>query len=625
MISFLSVSLQRGLKVILSDVDFCFYPGQKVGLVGRNGTGKTTLFSMIVGDLAPDSGAIDIPASMRISYVEQEVRDARLNVVSYVKAGDPGLFAVESEIASLEGSHCIEDLTKLSLLYEEFEALGGYQFSSKVEKLLFGLGFSASQMASRVSGLSGGWQMRLNLAKALVCDSDILLLDEPTNHLDVEAVLWLEKWIKSYSGMVLMVSHDRVFLDNTVDYIAHLDSLKVMVFTGNFSAFERQRSETILLQKKTYDKQQKTIEHLESFVKRFKAKASKAKQAQSRVKMLEKIQVVDLVKGEKSIDFHFLETQALGGPLLSLRGVSCGYSIDFPVISDVSFSIMSGMRIGLLGVNGAGKSTLIKTLVGDINTLEGELTRHGSLSIGYFEQHTIDQLDFLLTPMEHFQNAFPKVSDSELRSFLGSFGFSNEMALTNVGCFSGGEKARLSLAIIVFNRPNLLLLDEPTNHLDIYMRQSLTIAMQEYVGAVIIVSHDRFLLGSTVDSYYLLSKGKLSAFDGDLGDYQKYLLASESSGEKCKKKNLSKHGVLAQKKEQQLLKKSVDRLEREVAKCSSDVEKLASQIEAESSTMVGGAELSVLIKKYTSLKEKLDQLELEWMDALDLYESSGFS
>ena len=625
MISFLSVSLQRGVKAILSDVDFCFYPGQKVGLVGRNGVGKTTLFSMIVGELAPDSGAIDIPSSMRISYVEQEVRDVELDVLSYVKAGDPSLFSIECEIASLNGSHCIDDLTRLSFLYDEFEALGGYQYTSKVERLLFGLGFSEAHMASKVSDLSGGWQIRLNLAKALVCDSDILLLDEPTNHLDVEAVLWLEKWIRSYSGMVLMVSHDRVFLDNTVDYIAHLDLLKVMIFTGNFSAFERQRAEAIVLQKKKYDKQQKTIEHLENFVRRFKAKASKAKQAQSRVKMLEKIQAVDLIGDEKSVGFHFLDTPSLGGPLLSLKDVSCGYSIECPVLSNVNLSIMSGMRVGLLGINGAGKSTLIKTLVGNIHSLGGELTRHNSISIGYFEQHTIDQLDFLLTPMEHFQNAFSDVSDSELRSFLGSFGFSNEMALTKVGCFSGGEKARLSLAMIVFKRPNLLLLDEPTNHLDIYMRQSLTIAMQEYAGAVIIVSHDRFLLEATVDSYYLLSKGELSLFDGDFNDYQKHLLslADKDKDGQCRDEGFSKQDVFTKKKKQQMLKKNVQKLEKEVTKCSSEVSALASQIEMASSMQKeSDVDLRVIIKEYAIQKEKLDALELKWMDALELYEGS---
>ncbi len=634
MISFQSVSLQMGLKSLFEDTSFCFYPGQKVGLVGKNGAGKTTLFSMVMKLVEPDAGKIEVASSLDIAYVKQEVEVLDETVINYVQSGDEELYGLECQINALSMATTEKELEKLGHLYEAYESLGGYQLRSRAFQLLHGLGFEDEQIEGVVSDLSGGWQIRLNLAKALIRRSDILLLDEPTNHLDVEAVMWLEKWLKQYPGMILLISHDRTFLDNTVDVIAHIDALSIKTYSGNYSQFERQRSEALILQQKAHVKQQKTVAHLQSFVDRFKAKASKAKQAQSRMKMLEKIQQVDAVKDASQFSFNFSEVEEQGGPLLTLSKADCGYDGVDAILSGVSTSILSGMRIGLLGVNGAGKSTFIKSMVGSLPLLVGEYLPHSKLRIGYFEQHSIQQLDLEATPLEHFQSIAKDKREGELRAFLGRFAFSNETALTKVKSFSGGEKARLALALIVFQKPNLLLLDEPTNHLDINMRQALTMAMQTYNGAVIIVSHDRYLLEATVDEYWLVNKGDVKPFQGDLEDYQKLIMQQKQSDnreareaktvKKSKKENKSKNQESSNSKELKQLKNKIKQLENKISRLQVLIAECEEELQnPKSSGALNQDVLDDRLKDYEENKVLLSAVELEWMGLSEAYESEA--
>lgn len=425
----------------------------------------------------------------------------------------------------MQDSLASENFVDYSKYHEEYESLGGYAIESQAGKLLSGLGFSVSQLQQKVKELSGGWQIRLNLAQALLQESDILLLDEPTNHLDLDAVLWLEEYLQEYKGSLLLISHDRIFLDNVVKQIFYIDNKNIDTYTGNYSSYEKQSYEQKVLQQKQFEKQQKHIAHLESFVNRFKAKASKAKQAQSRVKMLEKIQRIEAVKSDSEFSFEFKQVKEhLGGTLVSLQNADLGYGTK-KILNNVKLNIYNEMRIGLLGLNGAGKSTLIKSLIGDIDILSGKIEKHPNLKVGYFSQHSLDMLDLQASPLLHMQRLDSQVTqEKKLRTFLGSFNFVGDKALAKAGTFSGGEKARLVLAIIVYQQPNFLLLDEPTNHLDIGVREALTVALQSFQGAIILVSHDRFLLESTVDEYMLVGEGQVKPFDGDMKGYYKYIL-----------------------------------------------------------------------------------------------------
>ena len=622
MISFSSVSLQRGLKSLLLDASFSFYPGQKIGIVGDNGVGKSTIFSVIKGELTVDKGNIDVPSSFRIAHSSQEIIDIDIAIVDYVKSGSEKLFEIESEInlLQLDTFSSERSLDRLTNLYEEFELLGGYQFSSDTEKLLFNLGFTEADLSKKISDLSGGWRVRLNLAKALISSSDILLLDEPTNHLDIETIFWLESWLKAYKGMVLIISHDVVFLDNVVDNIACVDQKKVTVYKGDFSTFQKTKNEEIELNQKSFRNQKKSIEHIESFVTRFKAKASKAKQVQSRIKMLEKITRIDLGKGEASFDFSFLDEGKFsdGAPLISMSKVLCGYEAGAPVLKNIDLSILSGMKIGLLGINGAGKSTMIKTLAGELDVLSGSITRHCNLKVGYFEQHSIEGLNLNWTPLDHFFHYFSDSSETDLRIFLGSFGFSNEMALTCIKIFSGGEKARLSLALIVYSQPNILIFDEPTNHLDFKMRQALIRAIQGYSGAIIIVSHDRLLLESSVDMYYLLENQAVNKFPGDLADYHKHVCKNrvslkDNTSDRLKLEYLQKKEL---RKNSKIRSNKLAKIEREIDNLSVQLNSVTKNIELLSTGAceVYGISLNQEIEKYDSIKAKLEVLENTWLE-----------
>jgi ATP-binding cassette subfamily F protein 3 len=501
-------------------VSLTVHARQKVGIVGANGSGKSTLFALIQGELQPDGGDLELPSQLTIAHVAQETPALSKPAIEFVLDGDREWRAVDTALKTAEQT---QDGVKLARLHERFDALDGYSARARAGRLLAGLGFSTTSIENSVASFSGGWRVRLNLAQALMCRSDLLLLDEPTNHLDLDAVLWLEEWLRRYPGTLLLISHDRDVLDNVVANIAHLEGGQIRLYSGNYSAFEEQRSAQLAQQQAAYVKQQKDIAHLQNFIDRFRAKATKARQAQSRLKALERMEKVAVAHVDSPFSFHFQAPDKLPHPLLSLEQVNMGYEKTTPILHNVSLVINPGMRLGLLGPNGAGKSTLIKTLAGALGILDGRINQGHGLQIGYFAQHQLEQLRSDWSPLKHLQMLAESEQEQALRCFLGGFGFSGESALTPVDTFSGGEKARLALALLVWQRPNLLLLDEPTNHLDLAMRHALDLALQDYQGALIVVSHDRHLLRTTTDDFALVTEGRLHPFAGDLDDYRDWL------------------------------------------------------------------------------------------------------
>jgi ATP-binding cassette subfamily F protein 3 len=537
MIRFQQVSLMRGTKPLFDNVDVTLNPGDKIGLIGPNGAGKTSLFGMLRGEIHADQGAIDFPARWRVAYVAQETPALERAALEYAIDGDTTLRRLEAELAALEAQpESMANGLKIGELYSTLADAGLYTVRPRGEQLLLGLGFSMEQMQQPVSSFSGGWRMRLNLAQALMCPSDLLLLDEPTNHLDLDAIIWLEDWLKRYEGTLIVISHDRDFLDNVVNVILHIDDKKLKRYSGNYSAFERQRAAQMVLLQSTMEKQARHRAHLESFIQRFKAKASKARQAQSRVKALERMEELAPLRAAAEFTFEFREPLNAPNPLLLMEEVSAGYAIrdehddiveKKPIVSHIDFSLQTGQRIGLLGVNGAGKSTLIKTIAGELAPLSGDLTTGKGLNIGYFAQHQVEMLRDDESPLWHLARIAPDKREQELRGFLGSFNFPGTMATSSIAPFSGGEKARLALALIVWQRPNLLLLDEPTNHLDLDTREALTEALAQFEGTLVLVSHDRHLLRATTDQFLIVANGTLQAFDGDLEDYRDWLFQTK--------------------------------------------------------------------------------------------------
>lgn len=619
MIFFKNVSYQVEVKELFDDVSFSIFPNQKIGLVGKNGTGKTTLFNLIQGNISADKGDIEIARNTRIVTVKQEVDDFDAKVIDYVVNGIESLKTLKHNMVEALAN---EDFVEYSRYHEEYESLGGYSIESQAGKLLSGLGFTTAQQDQAVKELSGGWQIRLNLAQALLQESDILLLDEPTNHLDLDAVLWLEQYLQEYKGSLLLISHDRIFLDNVVKQIFHIESKNIDTYTGNYSSYEKQSYEQKVLQQKHFEKQQKHIEHLESFINRFKAKATKAKQAQSRIKMLDRIQRIEAVKTDSEFSFEFKQTKEhLGGTLVSLQNTELGYGSKV-ILSNVGLNIYNDMRIGLLGLNGAGKSTLIKSLIGEISILSGKIEKHPNLRIGYFSQHSLDMLDMQASPLLHMQRLDTKATQEKLRTFLGSFNFTGDKALAKVGTFSGGEKARLALAMIVYQEPNFLLLDEPTNHLDIGVREALTVALQSFQGAIILVSHDRFLLESTVDEYMLVGEGKVRPFDGDMKDYYKYILEvkkSENAPQENKKTTEKKESRKLSANERRQLKPIQDKVKK-LEKNLDSLQKKNSEMEIllQDEELYNDKEkLQKTLLEHSDLKAKIEEVELEWFVALE--------
>ena len=514
------LTLARGTKRVLENASLYVHAGHKVGVVGPNGSGKSSLFAAIRGELAPDSGEIERPPRWVIAHVAQETPVVADAAIDFVQDGDGELRELERALLepALDGN-------KLAEVHHRYDEIGGYAARARAATLLAGLGFSEGQQALPVDTFSGGWRMRLNLAQALMCRSDMLLLDEPTNHLDLDAVLWLEDWLRRYSGTLLLITHDRDFLDAIVDTIVHVDSRTLRTYSGNYSQFERQRAADLALQQSSFAKQQRQIAHLRGFVERFRAKATKARQAQSRIKTLERMELIAPAHVDSPFSFEFLPVERSARQLVRLDHVTLGYSDTAPVLHDIDWAVLSAARIGLLGANGAGKSTLMKALAGTLPPNRGQRLTAQQLRIGYFAQHQVEALRLDESPLWHLTRLEPDAREQELRDFLGGFDIRGDMATSSVGPLSGGEKARLTLALIVRQRPNLLLLDEPTNHLDIEMREALTEALQDYDGALIVVAHDRHLLRATVDELWLVHDGRVDPFDGDLDDYRAWVLS----------------------------------------------------------------------------------------------------
>nr|WP_180202193.1 ATP-binding cassette domain-containing protein [Pseudomonas sp. SbOxS1]NYU01549.1 ATP-binding cassette domain-containing protein [Pseudomonas sp. SbOxS1] len=627
MIRLQNLTLQRGPQRLLEDAELTLHAGQKAGLIGANGAGKSSLFALLRGELHPDSGDCFLPADWRIAHMRQEVDTLERLAVDYVLDGDLRLRQVQRDLAAAEAAH---DGAAQARYYSELDSADGYTADARARKLLAGLGFTNEQMDRQVGDFSGGWRMRLNLAQALMCPSDLLLLDEPTNHLDLDAIIWLEEWLKSYPGTLMLISHDRDFLDAVVDHVAHVDQRKITLYRGGYSAFERARAERLAQQQQAYEKQQAQRAHMESYIARFKAQATKARQAQSRIKALERMEELTAAHVDSPFDFVFRESQKISSPLIDLSDARLGYG-EKTVLEKVKLQLTPGARIGLLGPNGAGKSTLIKNLAGELSPLAGRLTRGENTVVGYFAQHQLDSLDAKASPLLHLQRLAPTEREQTLRDFLGGFDFRGARIDEPVLNFSGGEKARLALALIAWDRPNLLLLDEPTNHLDLEMRLALTMALQEFSGAVLVVSHDRHLLKSTTDNFYLVADGKVEEFDGDLEDYTRWLVEYRQRNAPVSNTpvNPDKTDKKAQRQaaaalRQQLAphKREADKLEAELGKLHEKLAKIdASLGDSDIYEPLRKNELRDLLAEQAKLKVREAQLEEAWMEALELLES----
>ncbi|QTT86233.1 ATP-binding cassette domain-containing protein [Pseudomonas chlororaphis] len=627
MIRLQNLTLQRGPQRLLEDAELTLHAGQKAGLIGANGAGKSSLFALLRGELHPDSGDCFLPADWRIAHMRQEVDTLERLAVDYVLDGDLRLRQVQRELATAEAAH---DGAALARLHAELDSADGYTADARARKLLAGLGFSNEQMDRQVGDFSGGWRMRLNLAQALMCPSDLLLLDEPTNHLDLDAILWLEDWLKGYPGTLLLISHDRDFLDAVVDHVAHVDQRKITLYRGGYSAFERARAERLAQQQQAYEKQQAQRAHMEKYIARFKAQATKARQAQSRIKALERMEELSAAHVDSPFDFVFRESEKISSPLLDLSDARLGYG-EKTVLEKVKLQLTPGARIGLLGPNGAGKSTLIKNLSGELSPLSGRLTRGENTVVGYFAQHQLDSLDAKASPLLHLQRLAPTEREQTLRDFLGGFDFHGARIDEPVLNFSGGEKARLALALIAWDRPNLLLLDEPTNHLDLEMRLALTMALQEFSGAVLVVSHDRHLLKSTTDNFFLVADGKVEEFDGDLDDYARWLVdyrqrnapvsTTTVNPDKTDKK-AQRQAAAALRQQLAPHKREADKLETELGKVHERLAKIEANL-GDSGIYEAARkdELRDLLAEQAKLKVCEGELEEAWMEALELLES----
>ncbi|NOT14015.1 MAG: ATP-binding cassette domain-containing protein, partial [Methylotenera sp.] len=519
MIQFKQLTLTRGIKILIEGASLQLHPGHKVGLTGANGAGKSSLFAMFRGELQPEKGDFEMPASWVVAHVAQETPALPIPAIEFVLDGDVELREIEAALAKAEANHQGELIGEL---HHRLTDIDGYSAKARAAELLNGLGFSQANLQQPVSTFSGGWRVRLNLARALMCRSDLLLLDEPTNHLDLDAVIWLEGWLQSYRGTLLLISHDRDFLDAIVNHIAHIEQQTLTLYKGGYSDFERQRAEKLALQQAMFEKQQRKVSHLQSYIDRFRVQATKARQAQSRIKALERMEMISAAHVDSQISFEFRAPIAAPDPLLVLDDMCVGYG-DKPLISHIELAIRPNERIGLLGKNGAGKTTLIKLLARELAAQSGKRVEGKDLNIGYFAQHQLEQLRPEESPLQHMMKLDSLTREQEHLNYLGGFDFKGDMARAPCANFSGGEKSRLALALLIWTRPNLLLLDEPTNHLDLEMRHALTLALQDFEGGVILVSHDRALLRATCDQFILVADGKAQPFDGDLEDYSQWL------------------------------------------------------------------------------------------------------
>lgn len=608
-----NVTLQRGSKILLENTSIAFFAAQKIGIIGKNGCGKTSLFLLLLGILDTISGDVKLPTGLSVVAVEQEIPNTERAAIEYIIDAD--IVLREYEIA-LQQAEEQKNGTKIAELYEAIRRHDGFTAKARAAKILDGLGFDKDQMLQPVNALSGGWRMRLNIARAIFIPSDVLLLDEPTNHLDLDAVIWLEKWLQKYPGLLLLISHDREFLDHITTHTAHFEQQQIKLYLGNYSSFEQQRAAAFELQQKQYEKQQKHIEHIQSYINRFKAKATKARQAQSRIKALERMQKIMPAYVDSPFAFEFKEATDLSNPLISFTKVSFAYETNL-VLDKIKFQLNSSDRIGLLGKNGAGKSTFIKLLAGELTCAEGSVIKNNKLKIGYFAQHTLDLLHAEQNALEHLQKLTKSETELTLRKFLGGFNFVGDMALTPVRNFSGGEKARLALALIVWQTPNILLLDEPTNNLDIDMRQALVLALQNYEGAVVIVSHDRFLLHQVVDEYYLVADKKIQKFEGSLNDYQVWLMKQKVSpllDENEEKKRLERMLAAENRKLAAFKNQYLKKLEKKIAVLQKEITEIDNKlIELATDSAKNIEKITQLQIRRSQATDECENYEEEWL------------
>ena len=619
MLSFNNLELVLGGKTLFDDVSLTIHHHQKVGLIGANGTGKTSLFKVIKKEIEVDQSSVSYPNDLRISYLAQEVPASDEIALQYVLSGDYRLLEIQHEIELAEKEEKFEILAEL---YETYSALDGYSAKSKAEQLMVGLGFKSEDFNKPLKDFSGGWRVRLNLAKTLMQPSDLMLLDEPTNHLDLDAILWLSNWIKSFPGALILISHDRDFLDDCVSFIAHLYHQSIELYSGNFTQFEILRAAKLAEIQSNYVKQQKEVAHMQSFINRFKAKATKARQAQSRVKALEKMELIAPAHIDSPFNFTISETEKISNPLISLSDSSLGYNT--PILSMVNLSIAPGDRIGLLGPNGAGKSTLIKSIVGSISLIDGHREAGTNFKVGYFSQHQVDDLDLSISAFTHIQRLDETQTEKQIRSYLGGFNFKGDKVKDPIHLFSGGEKARLAFAIISYQKPNILLMDEPTNHLDMEMRHALTIALQTFRGAILLISHDRHLLNSSVDHFYLVDNGRVDIFNGDLNDYKNYILDIKSSDIKETKKK-----VKSSKDNKEDNSKLIKSLNIEISKLEKRLLRLNAKLDEANLKLAdphlykddSSDNLQDLIRNQLELSNEVELADQEWMDKVTHLES----
>ncbi|NQW66213.1 MAG: ATP-binding cassette domain-containing protein [Burkholderiales bacterium] len=644
MITLKNISLRRGAKVLLDLATVSLNPGEKVGLVGRNGAGKSSLFALLNRSLTEDSGEFDIPTQWRMGQVAQDMPETDQSATEFVIEGDTGLTAARAEVAAAEAT---DDGERMANAYMSLYDAGEHDAASRAQALIQGLGFKTSELNNPVNSFSGGWRMRLQLARALMCPTELLLLDEPTNHLDLDALVWLEAWLKRYEGTLLVISHDREFLDAVTNVTLHIDAGKLIRYGGNYSKFEDMRAEQMSLQQNAFAKQQDKIAHLQKFIARFKAKASKAKQAQSRVKALDRMEKIAPLMADADFQFEFKEPANLPNPMLSMQHVDFGYAASTPtepdasptiIVRNVSKSVLAGQRIGILGANGQGKSTVVKTIARDLPALSGDITEGKGLNIGYFAQQELDVLRPADNPLEHMIALVKKVTtegklsgqatrEQDLRSYLGQFNFGGDMVKQSVGSMSGGEKARLVLCMMVWQRPNLLLLDEPTNHLDLTTREALSMALNEFEGTVMLVSHDRALLRAVCDEFWLVSKGGIAPFDGDLDDYQQFLfeeakrLKAVAQSEAVASAPKAAPAVIKNSKpsqQQKTFQKQQQQVESDMQGLELEKTRL---LEAMSATTLTD-ELMALGKELKVAENKLSKLEVQWLELLESSEQA---
>jgi ATP-binding cassette subfamily F protein 3 len=629
MISLNNATLLRGELVLLREATLAIHNGQKIGVIGRNGSGKSSLFACLLGQLALDKGELSMPDGLRCAHMKQESVASAASAVDFVIDGDAGFRAIERALLAAEARG---DGAAIAHLHSEMDKIGGYDIRYRAMQLLSGLGFAAQQFDNPVASFSGGWRIRLNLAAALMAPSDLLLLDEPTNHLDLEATLWLEQWLKRYQGTLLIISHDRNFLDEVIAYVVSVEQQKLTLYRGNYSSFETQRAERLAQEQALLEKQQRRVAQIEDFVRRFRAKATKARQAQSRLKELDRMQLIAPAHIDSPFQFEFAPPERLPSELLALDKLSVGYTT--PLVSNIRLTIRDTTRIGLLGFNGCGKSTLLRTIAGDLAPLAGELRTSKYLQVGYFAQHQVDVLDQRASPLLLLQRLDPTAREQALRDFLGGFDFRGERINETIENFSGGEKARLALALVVWQRPNLLLLDEPTNHLDLEMRHALTVALQGFEGALVIVSHDRHLLANTVDEFYSIHHGRCQEFEGDLHDYEKWMQenskGSTGTAPRPQDAGADRKGDRREQRQQAAAtRQQLAPLKNEIRKLEQTLEKLHAEL-AQVETALGDAslyaearkkDLTELLQKQATLKAESDTVETQWLEKSETLES----